>query len=127
MANVKAFISTEPYRVNITSSSGNKLVADEPVSLGGKDSGFSPKELLASSLAACTVITLKMYAARKEWPLERVDVEIDLEFDNQKNETRIRRSIVVNGNLSEDQKQNLLSIANKCPLHKILINSINIE
>jgi putative redox protein len=127
MVNIKGFISTEPYKVELTSLTGNKVVADEPVLLGGKNSGFSPKELLASSLAACTVITLKMYATRKEWMLERVDVEVELEFDNQKNATQIRRSIVVTGSLSDEQKQTLLSVANKCPLHKILMGTINIE
>ncbi len=67
MMQIKAAIGLEPYKIEIKSSTGNVLIADEPVENGGKDKGFSPKELLASALAACTCATLRMYAGRKNW------------------------------------------------------------
>lgn len=81
MANVSSSIGTAHYRIEITSPTGNVVVADEPISMGGKDSGFSPKELLAAALAACTSATLRMYADRKQWPLEEVRIDINLERD----------------------------------------------
>jgi len=127
MSKVKALIGKEKYRVEITSPSGNSLFADEPVAVGGKNAGFSPKELLVSSLAACTSITLKMYAEHKGWDLELVNVEIDLEYNKDKNESLIRRNIRVTGQLDHEQKESLLKVANKCPLHKILTGSIHID
>ncbi|HCN82675.1 MAG TPA: osmotically inducible protein OsmC, partial [Sphingobacteriaceae bacterium] len=62
MIQIKAGIGLEPYKIEIKSATGNILIADEPVENGGQNKGFSPKELLASALAACTCATLRMYA-----------------------------------------------------------------
>lgn len=67
MAKITSSIKQELYKVEIKSPTGNVVIADEPVDKGGKDLGFSPKELLASALATCTSATVKMYADRKEW------------------------------------------------------------
>ena len=127
MANVSASIQRELYKIEIKSPSGNVLIADEPVANGGKDTGFSPKELLASALAACTSATLRMYADRKGWELEEVQVAINLEYNSSENKTVINRSIQFIGNLDDAQRSRLLAVANACPVHKILSNPIEIN
>jgi putative redox protein len=127
MTKVSASIGKELYKVEIVSRSGNKLIADEPIAIGGKNLGFSPKELLASSLAACTSATLRMYADHKEWNLTEVKVDIELHRDDAENITTINRNIELIGNLNEEQKLRLLAVANNCPLHKILSNPIKIN
>lgn len=127
MAKITSRIENQAYKVTITSASGNTLIADEPENLGGQDLGFSPKELLASSLAACTSATLKMYAKRKQWDLQQVNMHIELEYDNQNHKTNIRRDLEFIGELDPAQKERLLQIANRCPIHKILENTIEID
>jgi len=127
MAKVTSSIGKDLYKIEIKSETGNTLIADEPVTSGGQDLGFSPKELLAASLCACTSATLRMYADRKGWDLTEVQLEIELERDDQANKTIITRHIQLFGNLDETQKDRLLAIANSCPVHKILRNPIEIN
>jgi len=127
MAMITSSIKKELYKVEIKSPSGNVVIADEPTSLGGKDLGFSPMELLASALAACTSATLRMYVDRKGWDLEETRLEINLERDQKENKTIISTELVVIGNLDETQKARLLTIAKSCPVHKILSNPIEIN
>jgi putative redox protein len=103
----------------------HKWLADEPESLGGRDTGPAPASLLLSSLGACTSITLKMYAKRKDWPLEAL--RVTLSMTSTANGTLIDRQIVLTGPLSEDQRERLLQIANACPVHKILTGAIRIQ
>lgn len=126
MAKITATIEKEHYKTTIKSAT-NTIIADEPTDMGGQNLGFSPSELLASALAACTSITLRMYANRKEWALEKVNVEVDFQRDNQTNKTVFQRKIELVGALDEEQKTRMLSIANACPVHKILTNSIEIQ
>lgn len=127
MAKITSSIKKELYKVNIESPTGNVLVADEPIAMGGNDLGFSPKELLTSALAACTSATLRMYADRKGWDLEEVKLEITLERDDKENKTIINRRLELIGNLDDSQKSRLLAVANACPMHKILSNPIDIH
>lgn len=127
MASISSSIKTENYKVEIKSPSGNIVIADEPTEMGGKDLGFSPKELLASALAACTSATVKMYADRKEWDLQEVKLDIELEYSKEENKTVINRKLEFIGNLDEAQKNRLLTVANACPIHKILSNQIEIN
>ncbi len=82
---------------------------------------------MASSLAACTSATLRMYANHKEWDLTEVHVDIELNRDDAENITTINRNIKLTGSLSEEQRVRLLAVANNCPLHKILSNPIKIN
>ena len=127
MASIKSHIGKDRYKVKIESPSGNLVIADEPVSIGGKDTGFSPFELLGSALAACTSATLRMYADRKEWDLQEVNLEIEVKQNETRTQTHILRKIELIGNLSPEQKSRLISIANACPVHKILTNQIEIS
>ena len=121
---VKALIHKAHYATQISSAT-NTLIADEPISHGGTGKGFAPMELLASSLAACTSITLRMYADRKEWNLDSIGVTVDIERNNDL--STFKRTIDLKGNLTEEQTHKLLDIANHCPIHKILNSSISIH
>jgi len=126
MTKVKSSIKEAHYIVTLTSASGNTITADEPQALGGMDLGFSPEELLVSALAACTSATLRMYADRKGWDLRELKTEISLEKDAEGKKTFINRKIELLGNLDEAQKTRMMVIAEKCPVHKILTNPIEI-
>jgi putative redox protein len=121
---VIATIGATDYQVQLDDGM-HKWLADEPETLGGRDTGPSPVSLLLSSLGACTSVTLKMYAKRKDWPLDTVRVTLTLE--NTADGTAIDRKIVVGGALSEEQRERLLQIANACPVHKILTGTIVIR
>ncbi len=110
----------------------HRLIASEPESLGGDDSGPTPIELLEAALGACTTITLRMYADRKQWPLEQVSVEVahkrghleECEDAQEGTSTRpmdiFTKKIHLTGDLDSAQRERLLQIAEKCPVHKIL-------
>ena len=125
MSKITAHTGNELYKSEIRSET-NFIVSDEPESSGGKDLGFSPKELLAASLASCTGITLRMYANRKGWDLTDIKVEITFDTDSVDNKFKIIRNIILSGSLDDSQKARLLNIADKCPIHKIITNPIEI-
>ena len=114
----------------------HSITADEPESVGGNDFGPSPYELLTAGLGACTAMTLQMYARRKKWDLQEVRVHLDhykdyaTDMENVEDaKSRIDhfdRIIEVDGNLDETQKQRLLEIANKCPVHRTLHSNVKI-
>ncbi|WGF92336.1 bifunctional alpha/beta hydrolase/OsmC family protein [Aequorivita marisscotiae] len=106
------------------------IIADEPTNFGGNNFGPSPYELLSAGLAACTVMTIQMYARRKKWEVENVSCHIDYskdhavdcehcEDDSAKIDT-FKRKLILKGNLTEKQKARLLQIADRCPVHKTL-------
>ncbi|MEL8056134.1 MAG: bifunctional alpha/beta hydrolase/OsmC family protein, partial [Pseudomonadota bacterium] len=113
-----------------------RFLADEPESVGGGGTGPDPYELVTAGLGACTSMTLRMYADRKGWPLERVTVNLSHEKTHPKDcvdcgpRDRIdtfTRSIFIEGDLDEAQRQRLLEIADKCPVHRTLEAEVNIE
>ena len=126
MINITANISKVPYKTTIQAGT-NTVFSDEPETEGGQNTGFTPKELLAASLGACTSITLKMYADRKNWNLETVKVDVNLDVNSETGISAFSRQISVTGNLSEEEKARLLHVANACPVHKILSGTIQIE
>lgn len=124
---LRAFAGTTPYSVSLSDDLGHEWLADEPVDEGGANVGPTPKLLLLSSLGACTAITLQMYAARKKWPLESIDVQLQLNPDgNPAAGNDIVRKITLKGELDAEQRERLLQIANACPIHKVLSGEVRI-
>lgn len=115
----------------------HRLLADEPVAYGGGDTGPNPYDLLLMSLGACTSMTLRLYAERKRWPLERVTVRLRhrrIHAEDCANcETkqgmvdRIDREIALHGPLDPDMRARLLQIADQCPVHRTLKSEIIID
>jgi putative redox protein len=101
------------------------FLSDAEVSKGGDGTGPSPHEYLAAALAACTSMTLKMYASRKAMSLENAIVIVDIERSD--DIEKLTRDIQLIGNLSAEEKERLIEIANKCPIHKALAGQIQIK
>jgi uncharacterized OsmC-like protein len=130
----------EGFRTQI-SAGGHQLIADEPKEAGGTDEGPSPYDLLLAALGACTAMTLKMYVERKKLPI--TDVEVLLTFDrihiddcescvkeersNDQEVQHISRLIYVTGDVTEEQKERLLHIAGRCPVHVTLHSNPHVE
>ena len=98
----------------------HQLTVDEPTDQGGDDSGPSPQELLAASLASCTAITIEMYAKRKGWNIGEVEVDVDYEPAQRGSPTKFHQVIRLPKELPEDQRERLMQIAAKCPVHRTL-------
>ena len=106
---------------------GHLIYADEPAELGGTDEGMTPGALLLASLGSCTAITIRMYADRKEIPLDSIRINLAInETDNLYEGTTIFRKIEFKGELTQEQINRLFVIADKCPIHKLLSNPIKI-
>ena len=101
------------------------FLSDAEVSKGGSGTGPSPHEYLGAALAACTSMTLKMYAGRKEMKLDNAIVTVDIERHD--DVETFSREIQLEGNLSTEEKERLLEIAHKCPIHKALAGQIQIK
>ena len=103
-------------------------LGDETELDGGANAGPSPFQLLLSSLGACTAITLSMYAKRKAWPLTGVDVSLEFNPQGKPDEgNQIVRHVVLQGELSAEQRERLLQVAIACPVHKVLSGHIAID
>ncbi len=112
------------------------LKADEPLDFGGKDLGPAPYDFVSSGLAACTAMTIQMYAKRKKWDLDAVEVHVQhqkeelqgTEKSDRKNKIDVfTRALKFNGNLDESQRDKLKDIANKCPVHKTLTSDVKVN
>lgn len=117
---------------HLLTDTGVALVADEPEDEGGNGLGPTPYQLLAWALGACTAMTLQMYARRKDYPLHEVAVEVEHDRvhirDSETTDDdpgglvdQFQRKIVVRGPLSDEQRDDLLRVAGRCPVHKTLL------
>lgn len=135
-ADVVAGLEKEDGFTTFMNAGNHNFLADEPTKFGGKNYGPNPYQFLSSGLAACTSMTLQMYAKRKKWPLENVETHVyysrehyedckNCEDKNNKIDT-FKREIMLFGDLDEKQKQRLLEIADRCPVHKSLTSETQI-
>ena len=125
--NIEGQIGTQKYLCTIFWRTG-KLVMDEPESVGGRDLGPDPFSTFLASLAGCTLSTLRMYIDRKEWDIPEIKISLNLSQETEPAlKTTIYRSISFTKNISEEQKERLLNIAEKCPISKLLKGNITIN
>jgi putative redox protein len=106
---------------DIETDNGHTIVADEPLEEGGADLGAQPTRLLAASLASCTAITIEMYAGRKGWDLGAVEVEVTGERGEP---TTFDVEIRIPGEIDDSQEKQILNVAGKCPVHRILAGDV---
>ena len=112
------------------------LTADEPVKIGGNDFGPGPYELVSAGLGACTAMTILMYARRKKWPVDHVEVHINhakdysedmrATDDKPKKIDRFERTLIVGGDLTDEHRARLLEIADRCPVHRTLHEEVEV-
>lgn len=128
-AQIVAHLNLQDGFITQISNGNNSLLADEPKSAGGEDLGLSPYELVQAGLGACTNMTLKLYAERKQWPLKEVYTHLSFSRQtiDEKKVDLITKKIELEGDLTDEQKQRLVEIAAKCPVNKTLMAGIHIE
>ena len=124
MAHARADIGQVDYATDITAGH-HKLMVDEGPELGGKDAGPAPYDLLTSALGACTVITLRMYAERKQWPVTAVHA--DIHFVRQDKVESIDRTLRIEGAVDDEQKKRMAEIAERTPVTLTLKRSMEIR
>jgi putative redox protein len=133
---VHVHLNGENYKT-VLNAGNHEIIADEQDSAGGKNLWPDPSDLLLMSLGTCTVITLRMYAERKEWPVEDIYMELshfrdhardcdDCEDPKSKID-KIEKEVIVEGDLSDEQLDRLLEISNKCPVYRTLQSDIEIH
>lgn len=132
----EVIVSSVGYLKHEITAGAHKLISDEPREAGGTDAGPDPYSLLLAALGACTSMTLQMYAKRKGWPLEKVEVSLrnsqihakDCEacVTKEGKISRIERYISLTGPLTEEQKAQLLTLAKRCPVHRTITSEISI-
>ena len=131
---VVAEVSNAGYTQFLVDGRHKNLFADEGASVGGADKGPEPYELLLMALGSCTSITLRMYANRHQWPLDRIVITLrhtrvhPVDSANCEKEVRrierIERTIALRGKLTGEQKQHLLALADRCPVHQTLTSKV---
>jgi len=138
MTNGEVLVSStaKPFEQSV-SAGKHRFTVDEPLGVGGGDAGPDPYALLLGALGSCTSMTLLVYARRKKWPLEHVDVRLSHARehaedcaeceDGKRRIERIERRIALTGPLSAEQKSRLLAVADKCPVHMTLTAKIDIR
>lgn len=127
-----SYVPGTAYQTNIETAVAS-LTGDEPVESGGDSAGPSPYELLLASLGHCTVLTMILYARRKEWQIDHVSVRGTFEriitgdpVNGRTRTERITQEINLSGPLSEEQRARILEIAHKCPVHRTLANGLEL-
>lgn len=117
---------TKTGKMAVTATNGqHQIVSDVAASLGGEDAGLNPHELVEAALAACTTLTIELYAKRKNWDVSKMVVEVKI-VEETKEASRIDRKITFGPQNSPEERQRITEIANKCPIHNLLESKITI-
>ena len=132
---VTATIGASGFRTEL-SASGQSLIADEPIAVGGTAAGPTPYDYILAGLGACTVMTLRIYADRKKWPLEGASVKLRTSHSHEKDcEScadedvdigRVERQLTLDGPLTDEQRARLSQIADRCPVKQTLERGIKV-
>jgi putative redox protein len=125
MIEISATIGRDHYKTTLSNGRGHENVADEPAEFNGSDAGFAPDEWLAGALASCSIITMRMYADRKGWPLDHIEMQV--QFERVEKASKFVKQVRFIGELDEEQQQRLLVIGEKCPVHNTFSNPIEIS
>jgi putative redox protein len=125
---VEAQIGTDHYKT-LLKSGVHTVIGDEPIPDGGTDLGLAPYQFVLTGLAACKVMTVRFYADREQWPLTSVEARLEMEVKREGSQTisEIIAILTFQGDLSQSQKDKLLLIADKCPVHKMLMGDFVIQ
>lgn len=125
---VKAVLQDTPYSVSLSDDLGHVWQADEPLEMGGGNTGPSPDRLMLASLGTCTAITLKMVAARRNIPLTGLQVALQLNPNGKPAAGNdIVRTVHLQGDLTPEQTEQMLKVANACPMHKLLTGEVRVN
>jgi putative redox protein len=116
----------EAYTHDVTIDDEHTLVIDEPEASGGANQGPSPTRTLAAALAGCTAITVEMYAERKGWELGKVEVEVEMGYDEKSTPNTFELVLKVPEPLDPQQQERLVAIAGKCPVHRALAGTTDV-
>jgi len=125
IASAKVLTLAEPWKGEVSSGT-HQFLTDKPESFGGHDTGPAPYDFLTSSLASCTMITLRMYAQHKEIDLGEFSVEVDF-HTNREQQERIERRVIFVQPISQDLKEKVLNVCSKTPVTKTLLRSLDIQ
>jgi putative redox protein len=115
----------EGFAHDVEIEGGHTIRVDEPVGSGGSNTGPSPTRLVAAGLASCTAITIEMYAERKEWDVGAVEVDVDVEYDDFR-PLSFTVTLRLPTELSDEQRERLLAIAGRCPVHRLLAGETHV-
>lgn len=131
-ARIQAFLHRDTGLITSLTNGRHTWSSDVPRSSGSNDAAPDPHDLLDSALAACTVLTLELYLRRKpDWVVQRIDCVVDRvseqKTDDGRMHYRLRRTVSVQGSLTEEQRGRLLEIANRCPIHRLMEGQIRVE
>ncbi len=129
MTTIATVRDSGPHRLQVqVDVAGQSFIGDEPVAAGGTGLGPAPHDLLSAALAECTVLTLRLYADRKGWPLDAVEAAVSHEVQPDATPRDLfRRTVSLTGPLDEEQRARLLEIAERCPVHRTLTAGSRIE
>ena len=128
VSSVKAVLGKTPYLVTFTDDLGHSWQADEPADVGGGNQASTPDRMVLAGLGSCTAITVQMVATRKQIPLTGIEVQLQLNPDGKPEAGNdIVRHITLHGELNEEQRAQLLKVANACPVHKLLTGEIRVH
>ncbi len=116
---ITASLGSEKYKTTLTNGN-NSIFSDELIANGGAEKGFTPTELLCSALASCTVITLKMYTDHKQWNVGEIKANVTYQSPEADKPGYFNRELSFEHAITNEQSERLITVAGKCPIHKIL-------